>query len=556
MGTDSRDRERVPLVGPLFAWELLRLARRGQTVRARALLLVVLLATYAVFGLVWFWRQPIRDWLFGGATLDIRDSAMFADTFVLTILLAQLAVVAILAPAYGAGVIAEEKERRSLGSLLTTRLTEREVVLGKFLGRVVLLVSLLVAGLPMFMLVQLSGGVDVVFVLAGLAITATTGALLAAVGMLVGATAQNVRTALYRAYGFTALFVTGGCVGAAVSPHGFVLLLYGLRSQGMPYETATALYAGLQLLVTALLVWMTVREVRWLRTGSRSGKIEKPRKKPFRRGRLRPKAVRRLDPDRADVQYAAPRAYRPRIPFDDPLGWKEKYVAGFVVSREEKEYGKAKTFGLVTAGGVVVVTFFLGLILYSARVGSSVGPIGAWVLGGMVAAGAWLLGVATTAAASICRERQRRTLESLLSLPVDRGVILWAKCRAAASAGRLAAVFGVLMGMLAFGPVYAAADGPVAFGTGAALLIFPLAGFVCVLGAALWLSGRCATTSRAMTLLMPLLAGVVVGPWVWWEAVESAEAFAGGLLLASAALASVGVWLYHRAVRELTGGVP
>src|SRR2546430_14539873 len=120
MGTDTSAGDRAPLVGPLFSWELLRLARRGQTVRSRTFLLLVLLATYAVFGLVWFWRQPVRHWLLGGATLDIRDSAAFADHFVLTILLAQMAVVVVLAPAHGAGVIAEEKEPRVPRALQAT----------------------------------------------------------------------------------------------------------------------------------------------------------------------------------------------------------------------------------------------------------------------------------------------------------------------------------------------------------------------------------------------------------------------------------------------------
>lgn len=551
----ARDRAaggRAPLVGPLFAWELLRLARRGQTVRARTLLLVVLLATYAVFGLVWFWKQPLRDWLIGGATLDINDSALFADTFVLTILLAQMAVVCVLAPAYGAGVIAEEKERRSLGLLLTTQLTEREVVVGKFLGRVVLLVSVLVAGLPMIMLVHLSGGVDVVFVLAGYAVTATTAVLLAAVGMLVGVGARGVRTALYRAYGFTVVYVL---LGFQASPHGFLLLLYGMRVGAFPYEEATALYAGLQLAVSLVLVWMAVREVRWLRTGSRSGTPKPPRaRRPRRREVAR--AVHRLDPDRDDAHEPVRRADRPRIRDSDPLWWKERYVTGFVESREEREYRKAKGYGVAVAWAAVGVLFLVGIAVNAARGSDSGVPVGVWVSGGAVAAGAWLLGAGVVAAGSLCRERQRQTLDSLLSLPVDRGAIVWAKWRAAVVRGWPAGVVAAVLGLLGFAPALAAAAPAVALLGVAAMLAVPVAGFVLVVSAAVWLSGRCATTNRAVLLLMPVLAGVVFGPWVWWEVVENAAAFAVGLLAAAAVMAAAAAWLYRAAVRELTGGVP
>jgi hypothetical protein len=114
----------------------------------------------------------------------------------------------------------------------------------------------------------------------------------------------------------------------------------------------------------------------------------------------------------------------------------------------------------------------------------------------------------------------------------------------------------VLLGLLGVAPVSAGAAGPVAILVPLAVLLFPLAGFGFVVSCAMWLSGRCATTNRAMLLLMPVLVGVVFGPWLWWEVVEAPAGFAAGLLLTSAAMVACGAWLYRATVRELTGGVP
>ena len=48
-------------VGPLFAWELVRLARRGQDARARTILAASLFLTLAVFTVVWFPTAGLND---------------------------------------------------------------------------------------------------------------------------------------------------------------------------------------------------------------------------------------------------------------------------------------------------------------------------------------------------------------------------------------------------------------------------------------------------------------------------------------------------------------
>src|SRR4051794_7725198 len=105
-------RRRTPLIGPLFSWDLIRLARRGQDARSRTILASVLLATLIVFTMIWFRTTDIEQLFFGETqATDAKENQRFAEQFSLALLLAQLAVMTLLTPAYSAGTIADEKER-------------------------------------------------------------------------------------------------------------------------------------------------------------------------------------------------------------------------------------------------------------------------------------------------------------------------------------------------------------------------------------------------------------------------------------------------------------
>ncbi|WP_245630166.1 ABC transporter permease subunit [Alicyclobacillus acidiphilus] len=79
------------------------------------------------------------------------------QVFVLLSLL-QMTVVAFLTPAFSAGSVSGERERRTLTVLLTTPLSPFGVLLGKVLSSSALLVLLVVVTLPVYSLVFLFGG--------------------------------------------------------------------------------------------------------------------------------------------------------------------------------------------------------------------------------------------------------------------------------------------------------------------------------------------------------------------------------------------------------------
>src|SRR5262249_26378154 len=112
------------------------------------------------------------------------EVARFAGTFFVAFLAVQILVCFLLTPAFTAGAIAEEKERRRLDFLLATDLSSREIVLGKLAARLATMLVLLVTGLPVLSLLQMLGGVPPELLLAGFLATGATLLSLSAVSML------------------------------------------------------------------------------------------------------------------------------------------------------------------------------------------------------------------------------------------------------------------------------------------------------------------------------------------------------------------------------------
>ncbi|HBT72730.1 MAG TPA: ABC transporter permease [Lysinibacillus sp.] len=87
-----------------------------------------------------------------------RPETSFMMFAVLTIL--QMALVLFITPSLTAGAISSEREKQTLNILLTTTQSSTQIVIGKLLSSVAFLVLMLVAGLPLYSLVFLFGGVS------------------------------------------------------------------------------------------------------------------------------------------------------------------------------------------------------------------------------------------------------------------------------------------------------------------------------------------------------------------------------------------------------------
>lgn len=609
---------RAGLIGPLFSWELLRLARRGQDARARFILAVALLLVLTAFSLIWFSSKPPAELFFGASqSLTLQESSNFGHSFSLTFVLGQLAILCLLTPAYAAGGIAEEKDKKTMVFLLCSELTDREIVFGKFLGRTVFLLGILFAGLPILAITQLHGGVSWQFLVASYGVTAATVVLLSAVSAYSAASAETFRGGLFRAYGLTALIVLAGCgIGPYVSPFAVILYLDLMQLSNPAGFLGVAIgFPILELLATCLAVWMATRAVRRLRTQltrkspkpppwvrERYRDEDKEKEYQARQKQKREEQVQREKEERdrrhdvtelevddlptVDARHDGPSAngaprlkarravrtaqllpppppppppepkpeppkngdrrwdsekrkgrtgYRdpsmhaakewvpkPKIGDSDPFYWKEKHTTG-QVKTEDDEAMKGMMYLI---GGVLglIVLVFLGLSLLAMVAGKDQGSSFARVLlllagGGGVFAHLLQIGMASSGA--ICRERQRLTLESLLTIPAPRRAILWPKWLTSMLRGWWWGAPAALVVAVAFLTTEAAV-------TVVPAIVYLLAAVPFATTYGLWLSVRCTSVNRAVMWYLPAAGFLVAFPvavcgwstgplWLFWS---------------------------------------
>ncbi len=91
-------------------------------------------------------------------TAFFKPSDSFMMFSVLSIL--QMALVMFITPGLTAGAISTEREKQTLNILLTTTQSSTQIIIGKLLSSVAFLILMLVAGLPLYSLVFLFGGVS------------------------------------------------------------------------------------------------------------------------------------------------------------------------------------------------------------------------------------------------------------------------------------------------------------------------------------------------------------------------------------------------------------
>ncbi|HEX4149273.1 MAG TPA: hypothetical protein VHY20_09810, partial [Pirellulales bacterium] len=110
------------LLGPIFSLELLTCARRGRYYLLRTIYALVLAVT------LWGTYEATQSRLPSGG---IHGVANVAKEFFHRFAVLQLLTILLLAPAMVAGAVAQERERRTIEYLLTSQLSNADIVLGK-----------------------------------------------------------------------------------------------------------------------------------------------------------------------------------------------------------------------------------------------------------------------------------------------------------------------------------------------------------------------------------------------------------------------------------------
>ncbi len=193
----------VKLVGPILIFDLVRAARRQRFVVARTFYVLLIALT---LGWLFVMASGRHHW-----QVPSQQMTRFASNFFYAFLILQFSVMVLLTPAYTAGAIADEKERKTLEFLLATDLSNCEIVLGKMLARLLNLGMLLLAGLPVLSFLQFLGGVDFGTMLAATAATAVTVFSVAALSILNSVLCRRARHAIVLTYVAVIAYCLLGC---------------------------------------------------------------------------------------------------------------------------------------------------------------------------------------------------------------------------------------------------------------------------------------------------------------------------------------------------------
>jgi ABC-2 type transport system permease protein len=197
---------------PIVAKEL-RCRMRGW--RAPLVLTVYLLILSAFASIVYLVVSNSLPFAGGGAIGPRVGQALFYSTYLLLLLL-----VVFLSPAFTAGAVSGERERRTLDLLTTTLLSTRALVLGKWVSALAYILLLIVAALPVHSLAFTFGGIAFSEVVVGalilLAAAFTTGAIGMFVSTLfrstIASTVVTYATVLLTAMGMPLLVLLFGIV--------------------------------------------------------------------------------------------------------------------------------------------------------------------------------------------------------------------------------------------------------------------------------------------------------------------------------------------------------
>jgi ABC-type Na+ efflux pump permease subunit len=524
----------ITLFGPVLFYDLVRIARRSRYVFLRIayalLLLLILWATYASF----YDR-------YNNVSVPASEMSKVASTFFFYFLMAQLSVVLLLTPAFTASAIAEEKDRKTLEFLLATDLRNREIVLSKLASRYCNLALLVLTGLPVLSLTQFMGGVDPDLVLAGFAITGITMASLASLSILQSVYAKKPRDAIVLTYlgalaylGLSSLcmilsipaapFTTiwgfgiplpfdwgdltvGGVVETLNAGNLFVLyyhLTVALASKNTFADELLGLLRNYTIFHGVVTLGCAAIGVWKLRAVALDQTYGKPQKVPLK--------VRWLG--------------RPRCG-NRPMIWKEVFAEPGI---------RLAWFGRIVLGLLVGVSMIPPLWIFIYFVWdwveghwqrqpwrtSTGSPFLDWLqelgqamniwvrIAGTVVAILLLLAVAVRAATSVTNERDRQTMDSLLTTPLDSTTILFGKW--------LGSILAVRWGWLWLGLIWCI--GLVT--TGLHFLALPLvvaawliyAAFLSNLG--LWFSVACKTSLRATIWTIMTALMCFGGHWLCW----------------------------------------
>ena len=352
----------------------------------------------------------------------------------------QLAMVCVLAPVFAAAAITQEKDSQTYNILLSTPLTNGQIVLGSLLSRLYFVLVLLLAGIPLFCIMMVYGGVTgdkiaLSMLLAG-ATALLTGTLAITISVIKIGTGRTIFSfylaiAIYliAVYSLSSSWASIIPPEAASAPgriermswlaafHPFLALWVILGQTPAPDFGAVAHYGfpgsyllayphysfmAMSVVISGILV---VVSLAFVRRGAKLGETTWFSRMIHRGNAGRPVGVGEL-------------TRKPRRVKRNPIAWRES-VTGAAAA------GGAMVRYLIVGGGLCLA---LTRLLFSGTGRISPAETRLWLYGIVITELLITLFLATTTAAtSMTREKESNTLELLLATPLTSGSIITGK---------------------------------------------------------------------------------------------------------------------------------
>lgn len=187
------------MLGPIFMRELVTVPRRASHFASRAALLGLLgiLGATAWQATIGFTREP-----------NLGETARFGLMLFQVVVYVQLLLLIFFAALSAASAVSQEKDRRTFILLLITDMRDYEIVVGKLLGALLPITTLLVVSVPFLSLLLLLGGIDPTQVVEAAAVLLTTAFAAGSLGGLVALWRERTFQSLALAVLFIALYLS------------------------------------------------------------------------------------------------------------------------------------------------------------------------------------------------------------------------------------------------------------------------------------------------------------------------------------------------------------
>jgi ABC-type transport system involved in multi-copper enzyme maturation permease subunit len=194
----------------LYLWRLLPanpilvrvVAAAGKRVRhlwARVAYLVALIAVFLFGG----------GLLLGGEVKPLSELAKQASQTFTAVSIVQLVLMSFVAPVFCAGAITQEKDANTFHILLTTPLSNGQIVLGSLFSRLYFVWALLISGLPIFCITMLYGGVTTREIFESFGLAACTGLVTGSIAIMISFLRVGTRRTIFAFFGGIAIYLLG-----------------------------------------------------------------------------------------------------------------------------------------------------------------------------------------------------------------------------------------------------------------------------------------------------------------------------------------------------------